>query len=269
MCGGLPITPTTIAMTAIHHAAAQGFSSQADTYARGRPDYPEEISTWLRDTLRLSAGKTVVDLGAGTGKFTRLLLPTGAAALAVEPVAQMRMQLSNGLPGVQAIEGTAESMPLPDASVDAVVCAQAFHWFANTAAMREIRRVLRPGGRLGLIWNVRDESVGWVAKLTEIMKPFEGDAPRFHRGDWRKVFPAEGFGQLILTSLPYTHAGSAEQVIVDRVMSVSFIASLQPAQQDAVRAQLHEVIAQDPALAGQATVTFPYRTEAYCCERLS
>ena len=256
-------------MTAIHHAAAQGFSSQADTYARGRPDYPVEIAAWLTGTLRLSAGKTVVDLGAGTGKFTRLLLPTGATVLAVEPVAQMRAQLAGAVPGVQALEGTAEALPLPDASVDAIVCAQAFHWFANTAAMREMRRVLRPGGRLGLIWNVRDESVGWVARLTEIMRPFEGDAPRFHRGDWRKVFPAEGFGQLALTSLPYVHTGSPGQVIVDRVMSVSFIASLPPARQDAVRAQLHEVIAQDPALAGRDTVSFPYRTEAYCCERLS
>ncbi|CAG9171385.1 class I SAM-dependent methyltransferase [Cupriavidus pampae] len=256
-------------MTAIHHAAAQGFSSQADTYARGRPDYPAEIDTWLRETVGLSAGRTVVDLGAGTGKFTQLLQPTGATLIAVEPVAQMRAQLASKLPAVQVVEGTAESMPLADASVDAVVCAQAFHWFANTAAMREIRRVLRPGGRLGLIWNVRDESVGWVARLTEIMKPFEGDAPRFHRGDWRKVFPAEGFGPLALTSLPYTHTGAPEQVIVDRVMSVSFIASLQPAQQDAVRQQLHEVIAHDPALKGQDTVSFPYRTEAYCCERLS
>lgn len=256
-------------MTAIHHAAAQGFSSQADTYARGRPDYPREIADWLRDTVGLAAGRTVVDLGAGTGKFTRLLQPTGATIIAVEPVAQMRDQLSGALPGVQAVAGTAESMPLPDASVDAVVCAQAFHWFANTAAMREIRRVLRPGGRLGLVWNVRDESVDWVARLTDIMKPFEGDAPRFHRGDWRKVFPAEGFGPLALTSLPYSHTGAPEQVIVDRVMSVSFIASLQPAQQDAVRAQLHDVIARHPALAGQDTVSFPYRTEAYCCERSS
>ncbi|WP_342050280.1 MULTISPECIES: class I SAM-dependent methyltransferase [unclassified Cupriavidus] len=256
-------------MTAIHHAAAQGFSSQADTYARGRPDYPKEIAEWLRDTVGLAAGRTVVDLGAGTGKFTRLLQPTGATIIAVEPVAQMRDQLSGALPGVQAVAGTAESMPLPDASVDAVVCAQAFHWFANTAAMREIRRVLRPGGRLGLVWNVRDESVDWVARLTDIMKPFEGDAPRFHRGDWRKVFPADGFGPLALTSLPYSHTGAPEQVIVDRVMSVSFIASLQPAQQDAVRAQLHDVIAHHPALAGQDIVSFPYRTEAYCCERSS
>nr|WP_315593532.1 class I SAM-dependent methyltransferase [uncultured Cupriavidus sp.] len=254
-------------MTTIHHAAAQGFSTQADTYARGRPDYPAELGDWLRDTLGLAPGKTVVDLGAGTGKFTRLLIPSGATVIAVEPVEAMRAQLSSKLPDVQALQGSAESMPLPDASVDAVVCAQAFHWFANTASMQEIRRVLKPGGRLGLVWNVRDESVEWVAQLTAIMTPHEGDAPRFYKGDWKKVFPAEGFGPLGLTRLPYTHTGAPEQVIVDRVMSVSFIASLPQAEQDAVRARLHAVIAADPALQGRDVVSFPYSTEAYCCER--
>ncbi|MEN7528258.1 class I SAM-dependent methyltransferase [Cupriavidus sp. DL-D2] len=254
-------------MNAIHHAAAQGFSTQADTYARGRPDYPAALADWLRDTLGLAPGKVVVDLGAGTGKFTRLLLPTGARAIAVEPVDAMRAQLSSKLPDVQALAGSAESMPLPDASVDAVVCAQAFHWFANEAAMREIGRVLKPGGRLGLIWNVRDESVPWVAQLTTIMTPYEGDAPRFYKGDWKTVFPAEGFGPLALQKLPYTHDGDPEQVIVDRIMSVSFIASLPATEQDAVRAKLHAVIANDPALQGHDTVSFPYSTEAYCCER--
>jgi len=255
-------------MTTIHHAAAEGFSAQADTYARGRPDYPAALGDWLRDTLGLAPGKTVVDLGAGTGKFTRLLVPSGASVVAVEPVDAMRAQLSSKLPDVRALPGSAESMPLPDASVDAVVCAQAFHWFANTAAMREIARVLKPGGRLGLIWNVRDETVPWVARLTAIMTPHEGDAPRFYKGDWKQVFPAEGFGLLDLTRFPYTHTGAPEQVIVDRVMSVSFIASLPAAEQAAVRAQLHEVIATDPALRGHDTVSFPYSTEAYCCVRV-
>ncbi len=254
-------------MTTIHHAAAQGFSTQADTYARGRPDYPAGLGDWLRDTLGLAPGKSVVDLGAGTGKFTRLLIPSGATVIAVEPVEAMRAQLLSKLPDVQTLQGSAESMPLPDASVDAVVCAQAFHWFANTAAMQEIRRVLKPGGRLGLVWNVRDESVEWVAQLTAIMTPYEGDAPRFYKGDWKKVFPAEGFGPLGLTRLPYTHTGAPEHVIVDRIMSVSFIASLPQVEQDAVRARLHAVIATDPALQGRDVVSFPYSTEAYCCER--
>jgi len=256
-------------MTSIHHAAAQGFSSQADTYARGRPDYPAELDAWLRDALGLGPGKTVADVGAGTGKFSRLLARTGAEVIAVEPVAAMRAQLAAALPSVQVREGTAEALPLADASVDAVVCAQAFHWFANPASVAEFRRVLRPGGKLGLVWNVRDESVDWVARLTAIMTPHEGDAPRFYKGDWKRVFPAEGFGPLELSSLPYEHVGPPQQVIVDRVMSVSFIAALPQAQQDAVRAQLDQLIASHPELASRDTVAFPYRTEAYCCTRLA
>ncbi|PVY77137.1 methyltransferase family protein [Cupriavidus alkaliphilus] len=256
-------------MTIIHQAAAQGFASQAATYARGRPEYPAEIDTWLRGALGLHAGRVVLDLGAGTGKFTRRLVQTGATVIAVEPVAQMRAQLAAAVGPVQVLESSAEAIPLAEASVDAVVCAQAFHWFANARALAEIRRVLRPGGRLGLVWNVRDESVDWVAQLTAIMAPYEGDAPRFYKGDWRQVFPAEGFGPLVLQSLPYAHVAPPQQVIVDRVMSVSFIASLPEPEQAIVRARLHVLIDQHPALSARAEVAFPYRTEAYHCVRLA
>ncbi|MEM5274801.1 class I SAM-dependent methyltransferase [Cupriavidus taiwanensis] len=256
-------------MTIIHQAAAQGFASQADTYARGRPEYPAEIDTWLRGALGLHAGRVALDLGAGTGKFTRRLVQTGATVIAVEPVAQMRAQLAAAMGPVQVLEGSAEAVPLAEASVDVVVCAQAFHWFANARALAEMRRVLRPGGRLGLVWNVRDESVDWVAQLTAIMAPYEGDAPRFHKGDWKRVFPAEGFGPLTLQSLPYAHVGPPQRVIVDRVMSVSFIASLPEPEQARVRARPHALIAQHPALSARAEVAFPYRTEAYHCERLA
>lgn len=252
----------------VHQAAAEGFTKQADTYARGRPEYPEALQDWLSGALALAPGKTVVDVGAGTGKFSRLLGNAGASVIAVEPVAAMRAQMAHALPQVTVLEGTAEAMPLADASVDAVVCAQAFHWFANQDAMREIKRVLRPGGWLGLVWNVRDESVDWVARLTEIMTPHEGDAPRFHKGDWRKLFPVPGFGELALTAFDYTHEGPPQQVIIDRVMSVSFIASLSADAQRIVRGQLHAVIDTHPALSGQAHIAFPYRTEAYCCQRL-
>ncbi|MDQ0139821.1 class I SAM-dependent methyltransferase [Cupriavidus necator] len=256
-------------MNAVHQAAAQGFASQADTYARGRPEYPAEIDAWLRGALGLHAGRAVLDLGAGTGKFTRWLVQTGAAVTAVEPVAQMRAQLAAAVAPAQALEGSAEAIPLADASVDAVVCAQAFHWFANAQALAEIRRVLRPDGRLGLVWNVRDESVDWVAQLTAIMAPYEGDAPRFHKGDWKRCFPAGGFGPLALHSLPYTHVGPPQRVIIDRVMSVSFIASLPLPEQARVRARLLALIDQHPDLSGRAEVAFPYRTEAYHCERLA
>jgi SAM-dependent methyltransferase len=253
---------------AIHHAAAKGFSSKADVYAAGRPDYPAQLDEWLRKTLEIDHRKMVLDLGSGTGKFLPRLMSTGAKIVAVEPIAAMRAQLRARYPNVDAREGTAEKIPLGDHSVDAVTCAQAFHWFATRESLAEIRRVLKPNGALGLIWNIRDESVGWVAALTRIVAPYEGDAPRYYAGEWRHMFPAQGFTSLQEASFSYAHAGSPEQVIVDRMMSVSFIAALPIADQDRVAAQIRELIASSPDLAGKATVAMPYRTVAFSCRKV-
>lgn len=259
-------------MSGIHAAARTGFSAEAKTYARGRPGYTEELLPWLEGQLAVGPGRVVVDLGAGTGKFTRLLSRSGADVVAVEPVAQMRAQLALDQPAVRAVEGTAEAMPLATASVDAVLCAQAFHWFANAGALAEIHRVLRPGGRLGLVWNVRDETVDWVAAITRIITPYEGDAPRFYKGDWRLPFlegtAAACFSPPVATVFRYVHEGSIQDVIIDRFMSVSFIAALAAADRAAVAAALRELAATHPALRGRDRIAFPYRTEAYRCDRL-
>src|SRR4029077_945210 len=97
------------------------------------------------------------------------------------------------LPGVHAMAGTAQAMNLPDSATDAVVCAQAFHWFATESDLAEIHRVLKPGGKLGLVWNVRDESVDWVATITRIITPYEGHAPRYYKGEWRRAFSGRLF----------------------------------------------------------------------------
>ena len=254
---------------AVHAAAQQGYEKEAQAYARGRPDYPAPLSGWLAQSLGLAPGQQVADVGAGTGKFTALLAATGAAVVAVEPVAAMRAKIEAlGLPGVRAMEGMAQALPLPHGSLDAVVCAQAFHWFASREALDAFHRVLRPGGRLGLVWNVRDESVDWVAELTTIVTPYEGDAPRFYKGDWKKPFPHPGFSPLVETRLPHEHVGPPGQVIIDRFMSVSFIAALPDAERAHVRAQIDALIATHPALRGQATVRFPYTTLAYHCARI-
>jgi len=247
----------------IHHAAATGFGAKAATYASGRPDYPQAIIEWLRDSAGVRPATTVLDLGAGTGKFTPNLIATGATVIAVEPVDAMRQALIDKLPDVDARAGTAELIPLADGSVDVVACAQAFHWFATPAALAEIARVLRPGGRLALIWNVRDESVGWVRALTDIMTPYEGDAPRYHSGQWRNAFAGGPFGPLVETVLPHAHRGNAETVIIDRTMSVSFIAALDPHEQARLRADLEALIASTPDLSGHTDVTFPYATSAF------
>ncbi|POA47011.1 SAM-dependent methyltransferase [Pseudomonas sp. MPR-ANC1] len=246
----------------LHHSAA-GYKTAADTYVKGRPDYPPQVSDWLATTLNLDGHKTVIDLGAGTGKFTGRLAATGAQVIAVEPVAQMLEKLSEAWPQVLAVSGTATDLPLPDASVDAVVCAQAFHWFASAEALTEIARVLKPGGKLGLIWNLRDPQASWVPKLDAIVNALEGDTPRYYTGAWRTAFPHPAFGPLQLQQFHHGHTGSPEDVIFNRVRSTSFIAALPQAQRAKVDEQIRDLIASEPALRGRDVVTVPYETAAF------
>ena len=252
----------------INPLAVAGFSAGSGAYAAGRPDYPEGVIDWLREDMALAPGKSALDLGAGTGKFLASLRRTGASLYAVEPVGPMRERLFAANPDVMALEGGAERIPLPDASLDAVVCAQSFHWFATSAALAEIRRVLKIGGALGLVWNVRDESVAWVAALTAIMAPYEGDTLRFASGEWRKPFPAPGFSSLIERRFTHVHVGPPERVIVDRVLSTSFIAALPPAERERIAGQARALIAATPALAGRDEVAYPYQTRVHACRRL-
>lgn len=256
-------------MTGVHQSAQKGFSTQATAYTQGRPDYPEGLRTWLTESLAIGADSTVVDLGAGTGKFTRLLSAVTANILAVEPVAQMREEFIKSLPALSILEGTAENIPCESHVADALTCAQAFHWFASEAALAEIHRVLKPAGQLGLIWNVRDESVDWVAALTEIMTPHEGDTPRFHNGKWREAFTGRYFSEPQLSCFSYSHVGTAEEVIFKRVMSVSFIAALPAAENERVARQVRDLIERHPALRDGQTIAFPYQTQAYRYQRLA
>jgi SAM-dependent methyltransferase len=147
--------------------------------------------------------------------------------------------------------------------MDAVVCAQAFHWFATSAALEEMRRVLVPGGMLGLIWNGRDERVAWVAALSDITDRWEGDAPRYRTGEWRRVFPAPGFQFVGERHARNAHVGPPEQVVLGRTLSVSFIAALPPEQQQEVERQVRALIARTPELAGRPEVAFPYETSMF------
>ena len=252
---------------AIHEAAQQGYSNESSTYQRGRPEYPAELLGWLERDLGVSAGAEVVDLGAGTGKFTRLLARLGANVTAIEPVDAMRERLVQAVSGVRALPGSAESMPLGDACVDVVACAQAFHWFANEAALRETHRVLRPGGRLGLVWNVRDETADWVAAITKIITPYEGDTPRHYTGRWRQPFEGQDlFTPLQRTVFAHSHVGNFDQVVIDRFMSVSFIAALPDQKKREVEARLRGLQEDFPELR-QETIAFPYQTEAWLSER--
>ena len=250
-------------MSDLHPTAAEGYGQGAEVYARGRPGFPLEALDWLKKDLCLGEGSIALEIGAGTGKFTKLLTQTGATVVAVEPVAAMLAQLAADQPTVLTLNASAQNLPVADASVDAVICAQSFHWFATAAALAEMRRVLKPAGSLGLIWNVRDQSVGWVAELTRIMAPFEGDAPRYDNGEWKKAFPVPGFGELHERAVTHQHVGAPSQVILDRVASVSFIAALDEPTRNSVMDEVRALIAGTPELANKTRVAAPYITRAY------
>jgi SAM-dependent methyltransferase len=249
----------------VHPTAACGYAAGADTYAKGRPGYPQALSAWLRDTAGIGPGTAVVDLGAGTGKFTRLLVATGARVTAIEPVPQMLARLEADIPQARATLGTATAMPLRDESVDAVVCAQSFHWFASADALTEIARVLKPAGRLALVWNMRDATVPWVARMDAIVDRHEGDVPRFCKGTWREAFPHPALSDMKEWHFTNAHAGSPDEVIVERVLSTSFISALPGERRKQVEDELRELIASEPELHEHPVVSVPYRTFAFCC----
>jgi MOSC domain-containing protein YiiM/ubiquinone/menaquinone biosynthesis C-methylase UbiE len=248
---------------AIHESAAKGFSAGAEAYERGRPGYaPEAVATLVRE-LGIRPGTRVVDLAAGTGKLTRQLVDTGAELIAVEPIAEMRAKLLATVPGVKAIEGTAERIPLPNHSVDAVVVGQAFHWFDSVRAVSEIHRVLRPGGAVGLVWQSRVPTRPWIQRLHEIIDSRSGANPRFRSGAWRAGFDNVAlFEPLVEASFEYVQRGTAE-TFVDRVASISYIAALPDSGRQLVLDEVRELLATDPDTAGAEVIELPYRADAF------
>jgi SAM-dependent methyltransferase len=251
----------------IHEAAARGFARASEAYEQGRPGYPPEAVAHLARELGLRPDRVVLDLAAGTGKLTAFLVDTGATVVAVEPVAEMRAALERALPGVRAHEGTAEAIPLAAGSVDAVTVAQAFHWFRGREALAEIYRVLKPGGSLGLVWNVRDTSVPWVARLTEIMEPHRGNSPGYRSGAWRVAIEGTTlFEPFHRAELRHLHRVTPEDVVA-RVASVSFIAALPAAEREAILGEVRVLLTSDPDTRERARIDLPYRTEIYWARR--
>jgi SAM-dependent methyltransferase len=242
------------------HRAAQGFETSAPAYERARPSYPPEATADLVAQLGIGPARTVVDLAAGTGKLTRLLLPTGADVVAVEPLAGMRAQLHAAVPNVEVLEGTAEAIPLPDRAADAVVVGQAFHWFDGERALAEIHRVLRPGRGLGLMWNVRDRTVDWVRRLGELTEPYAGNVPRYRTGEWRRAFDTTGrFGPLEHRSYPFEHEVDAD-TMVERMSSISWIAVLPEPDRSRLLERVRALFDGMPR-----RFPVPYHTELWWC----
>lgn len=224
------------------------FGAQAAAYERGRPSYPPEAIDWL-----LPAGaRDVLDLGAGTGKLTTRLVERGLNVVAVDPIAEMLEVLSTALPQTPALLGTAEEIPLPDNSVDAVLVAQAWHWVDPERAIPEVARVLRPGGRLGLVWNTRDERLGWVKDLGGIIGP--EDDPFGHQ-----LSLPSPFADLERFHVEWTNY-LTPQAVVDLVASRSYCITSPTDVRTKVLDQVRELLATHPALAQAPGVALPYIT---------
>jgi SAM-dependent methyltransferase len=197
---------------------ASSFGGAAVAYSEHRPDYAQVALRWA---LALAPGRRVLDLGAGTGKLTGTLLAAGLETTAVEPDPAMLAELHKTLPSVHAVPGSAEAIPLPDASVDAVVAGNAMHWFDMAVAGPEIARVLVPGGILSGLWNVLDDRVGWVAELARISGS-EAIGPRDTPDSWRAEtatahLPPDGvaawFGSPEQAAFPHGQRRTAESLV--------------------------------------------------------
>jgi SAM-dependent methyltransferase len=228
---------------------ARSFGPAAASYERGRPPYPAKAVDWLLPP----AARTVLDLGAGTGKLTRMLAQRGLEVIAIDPSAGMVAELARVLPAVPAAVGAAEQLPLRAGSVDAVLVAQAWHWVDPGRAVPAVARVLRPGGWLGVVWNVRDEREEWVARLGQIMHQ-DPQLPTY------STSPPIGppFAAVERADIHWTYRLSLDQLL-DLVASRSSVITMPPDRREAVLAEVRALVQANPAL-DPADIALPYVT---------
>ena len=230
---------------------ALSFAAVADAYDRARPSYPADAATWLAG----STPSNVVELGAGTGKLTELLVAAGHRVVATDPLPEMLGRLRHRVPGARAAVATAEHIPVPSRSADVVVCAQAFHWFDHEAALPEIARVLRPGGSLALVWNSRDEAIPWVRKLGAIIGSADNDPDLAAPAE-----QSEHFGWMEQQEFRFWQALRREQLF-DLVRSRSYVALLDDPQRDELLARVGALY--DDYGRGPDGMQLPYVTRCY------
>jgi SAM-dependent methyltransferase len=254
-------TPTPI-VESVHSTAALGFTD-GECYEQGRPDYPREAVA----ALSVTTSQTVVDVGCGTGKLTRLLTPTGAHIVGIEPLAAMSETFRRTCPSIPLITAVAEHLPLRASSCDLITCASAFHWFDHDLTLPEFHRVLCPDGRLAIIWNRRDKLGGWAAKFWEITEPYRGETPGYRSGAWRDPIEASGlFGPITEHWFDHVQRTDVDGLIA-RIESISFIEILPPAEKRTVIARARDFLASHPETKGRELIDLPYHTAVYVTHR--
>jgi ubiquinone/menaquinone biosynthesis C-methylase UbiE len=245
----------------LQHPDARSFEQVAALYERVRPEYPSDAIAWIIDELDLRPGRTVLDLGAGTGKLTRQLLPSGSDVIAVEPGEAMLAELRRAVPRVTALHGGAERIPLADDSVDALTVGQAFHWFRFDEAVAEMHRVLRPGGRVALLWNNRDQEDTLQREVTELIAPFVPPARAAAYDSSKFLTQSAFFNPVEERTFPFVQQLETEDLI-GRIMSISFIAASVPEKRSDLEQRLRELAAGHGGLVHFAYVTSVYVSRA-------
>jgi len=232
---------------------AASFGVAADEYERARPEYPAAVVDWIVP----EGARAAVDVGAGTGKLTRALCERGLEVTAVEPSEGMRARLEAGLPAVRALAGSGERLPLPDASVDLVTYAQAWHWVEEGTALAEAARVLRPGGRLACVWNLRDDESGWMRELSLLIDRFGSNT--VVEEDY--AFGG-GFGETERLAVSWTRP-MGEERLVALLASRSYVIVAPEEERQRFFAAVRELVATHPELAGRESIAMPYITRCF------
>lgn len=230
---------------ALYAKRASSFGAEAAAYAEHRPDYPVDGVRWTLEPVLPApdAALDVLDLGAGTGKLTASLIALGHRVTAVEPDPGMLAVLRTRLPSVTAVAGGAEEIPLPDASVDAVVVGQALHWFDQDRALPEIARVLRPGGVLGALWNSDDDRVEWIAELGRVCHDQRVSFTRWPPEKRIAAHPA--FCPVEDTHVPHRQRRTAESLLAT-IATQSSMLVMAPHERDEVLGRVRDFLAERP-----------------------
>ncbi|CAB61776.1 trans-aconitate 3-methyltransferase [Schizosaccharomyces pombe] len=243
------------------------FKTDVADYEAARPEYPIGITDWITDEFLIDETSIILELGAGTGKFTpRIIASHPKEIIAVDVYPEMLDVLRKKFPNVDCRAGSAMAIPLEDESVDLVLCAQCFHWFANEEAMKEIYRVLKPNGKLGLVWNTRDDTVPWIEKVSKILGRYRKDAPSFVSWKWAELFPGHGFGKLRYCAFPFSRCLTVEELHT-LMNSFSFIYKLPEEEKEKVHAELDEIAKTIPRVQNTDQIKLCYQTMAFSSEK--